>query len=993
MEGLNIEAYDADSLRKMVRLLEYENKILKDKLKKAGISYEEVNPFEEKIESAEEYDLDQGSRIVNPPYITEKMAIRFFSMFWGREDVYARRGKNGGYFPQCANRWNDRLCPKQRKEKVFCDECENTKWISLDVKKIIAHLLGTKEDGSDVIGVYPLLPNGTCRFIVFDFDNHEKGAEVTDFANTDNEWHKEVDALRKMCELNGIRPLVERSRSGKGAHVWIFFKKAISAATARNFGFLLLDKGSTSINLKSFHYYDRMYPSQDVASSIGNLIALPLQGQALKNGNSAFVDENWNAYSDQWDALFNKIRKLRIEDVEQCMAKWQGELAEVRGTLTNIEKNVRPKPWKKKCEFCKSDVVGKLHMVLGNGVYIDTLNLMPRIQNQIRSLAAFDNPEFYKNKRLGYSNYYNFSAVYLGKDIDGYIQIPRGLRENIIQECEKAGISVDVSDQRETGQPIRVSFKGDLRMQQELAAEKLLSHSDGVLSAATAFGKTVVCSYLIAERKVNTLILLQSKDLLNQWVDELNHFLEIREEPPEYETKTGRKKKRNSVIGVLHGNKNTLTGIIDVAMVGSMYSRGKFNERINSYGMVIMDECHHAASNTSMELLQKINAKYVYGVSATPKRGDSLDRIIYMLLGPLRHRFTALERAKEQGIGHYFVPRYTRVVDTAESKDNINKAYNLISTSKVRNEMIIDDVITCVARKQTPVILTRFKEHAKLLHDALKEKADHVFLLYGDNSDKENAEIRVKLKQIPENESLILVATGQKIGEGFDFPRLDVLMLAAPVSFEGRLEQYVGRLNRDYVGKEAVYVYDYIDSHVRYFDKMYAKRLRTYRKMGFSIWTQELQPKQIINAIFDSVNYTEKFEQDIVESEKMVVISSPDIRQDKIDRFLLLVKKRQEVGVKVTVITTDPEDITYGKSDVCYELIRAMQLVGINVITRTEVEECFAVIDDEIVWHGGMNLLGKADVWDNLMRIRNSQVATELLEIALGCSEERRKSE
>lgn len=797
-------------------------------------------------------------------------------------------------------------------------------------KKIIAHLLGTKEDGSDVIGVYPLLSNGTCRFIVFDFDNHEKGAEVTDFANTDNEWHKEVDALRKICELNGIRPLVERSRSGKGAHVWIFFKKAIPAATARNFGFLLLDKGSTSINLKSFHYYDRMYPSQDVASSIGNLIALPLQGQALKNGNSAFVDENWNAYPDQWDALFNKTRKLGIEDVEQCMAKWQGELAEVRGMLANVEKNVRPKPWKKKCEFCNSDVVGKLHMVLGNGVYVDTLNLMPRIQNQIRSLAAFDNPEFYKNKRLGYSNYYNFSAVYLGKDIDGYIQIPRGLRENIIQKCEKAGISVDVSDQRKTGQPIRVSFKGDLRMQQELAAEKLLSHSDGVLSAATAFGKTVVCSYLIAERKVNTLILLQSKDLLNQWVDELNHFLEIREEPPEYETKTGRKKKRNSVIGVLHGNKNTLTGIIDVAMVGSMYSRGQFNERINSYEMVIMDECHHAASNTSMELLQKINAKYVYGVSATPKRGDSLDRIIYMLLGPLRHRFTALERAKE---------------------------------------------------------------HAKFLHDALKEKADHVFLLYGDNSDKENAEIRVKLKQIPENESLILVATGQKIGEGFDFPRLDVLMLAAPVSFEGRLEQYVGRLNRDYVGKEAVYVYDYIDSHVRYFDKMYAKRLRTYRKTGFSIWTQELQPKQIINAIFDSVNYTEKFEQDIVESEKMVVISSPDIRQDKIDRFLLLIKKRQEVGVKVTVITTDPEDITYGKSDVCYELIRTMQLVGINVITRTEVEECFAVIDDEIVWHGGMNLLGKADVWDNLMRIRNSQVATELLEIALGCSEERRKCE
>ena len=985
---MNIEAYDAESLRKLVRLLEYENRLLKEKLKKENIPYDEVNPFNETIDNVEEYDPDQGERINNPPFITEEMAKRFFSMFWGREDVYAKRGKSGGYFPQCDNRWNDRICPKQRGEKMFCDDCENTKWTKLDVKKIIAHLLGYKEDGSDVIGVYPLLPNGTCRFIVFDFDNHEKGAEATDFANTDNEWHKEVDALRKMCEINGIKPLVERSRSGKGAHVWIFFKKAIPAALARNFGFLLLDKGSASINMKSFHYYDRMYPSQDVASSIGNLIALPLQGQALKNGNSAFVDGNWNAYSNQWDVLLNKTEKLGIEDIEKYMAKWQGELAEKRGMLAGTDMNNRPKPWKKKCEFIKADVVGKLHMVLSNGVYIDTLNLMPRIQNQIRTMAAFDNPEFYKNKRLGYSNYYNFSAVYLGKDVDGYIQIPRGLKEQIIEECKKFGIAVDISDQREKGRPIRVSFNGDLRTQQELAAEKLLAYSDGVLSAATAFGKTVVCSYLIAERKVNTLILLQSKDLLNQWVEELNKFLDIKEEPPEYETKTGRKKKRDSVIGILHGSKNTLTGIVDVAMVGSMYSKGKFNDFINSYGMVIMDECHHAASNTSMELLQKINAKYVYGVSATPKRGDSLDKIIYMLLGPLRHRFTALERAQEQGIGHYFVPRYTRVVDTADSKDDINKAYSLISTGKVRNEMIVSDVIACIAMKQTPVILTRFKEHAKFLYDTLKEEADHVFLLYGDNTDKENVDIRVRLKQVPKNESLILIATGQKIGEGFDFPRLDVLMLAAPVSFEGRLEQYVGRLNRDYEGKEAVYVYDYIDPHVRYFNRMYAKRLRTYKKTGFSIWTGDVHSKQIINAIYDSGNYTEKFEQDIVETEKMIVISSPDIRQNKIDRLLLLVKGRQEKGVKVTVITTEPEEVVYGSADVCCELIREMQQVGINVVTKAEVEERFAVIDEELVWHGGMNLLGKVDVWDNLMRIKNHQVAAELLEIALGVTSE-----
>lgn len=984
MIHVNIEAYNAESLRNLVRLLQHENKLLKETLKRENIPYNEENFFEETMDNIEEYDPDQGERIVSPKFITEEMATHYFSMFWGREDVYAKRGKNGGYFPQCDNRWNDRLCPRQRGERVVCDECENTKWTKLDVRKIIAHLLGYKEDGTDVIGVYPLLPNGMCRFIVFDFDNHEKGAETTDFANTDNEWHKEVDALRKICEMNGIKPLVERSRSGRGAHVWIFFKGAISASLARNFGFMLLDKGATSINLKSFHYYDRMYPSQDVVSSIGNLIALPLQGQALKKGNSAFVDESWNAYPDQWDILLHKTEKLGIEEIKQYMVKWQQELAESGGMPANLTVNNRPKPWKKKCKFIKADVAGKLYMVLSNGVYIDTLNLMPRIQNQIRSMAAFDNPEFYKNKRLGYSNYYNFSAVYLGKDIDGYIQVPRGLREKIIDECQKAGIVVDVSDQREKGRPIRVSFKGDLRTQQELAAESLLAYSDGVLSAATAFGKTVVCSYLIAERKVNTLILLQSKDLLNQWVDELNKFLDIKEELPEYETKTGRKKRRDSVIGILHGSKNTLTGIVDVAMVGSMYGKEKFNDLINAYGMVIMDECHHAASHTSMELLHKINAKYVYGVSATPKRGDSLDKIIYMLLGPLRHRFTALERAKEQGIGHYFVPRYTRVVDTADSRDDINKAYSLISTSTVRNEMVVSDVMQCIAQGKTPVILTRFKEHAKLLYDTLKAEANHVFLLYGDNSDKENADIRVRLKQVPKDESLILVATGQKIGEGFDFPRLDVLMLAAPVSFEGRLEQYVGRLNRDYEGKEAVYVYDYIDSHIRFFDKMYAKRLRTYKRIGFSIWTGELQPKQIINAIYDSGNYIEKFEQDIIESEKMLVISSPDIRQDKIERFLFLVKARQEAGVKVTVITTNPEEVVYGNPNVCYELIQMMRDIGITVVIKDEVEERFAVIDDELVWHGGMNLLGKVDVWDNLMRIKNHQVAAELLEIALG---------
>jgi superfamily II DNA or RNA helicase len=683
----------------------------------------------------------------------------------------------------------------------------------------------------------------------------------------------------------------------------------------------------------------------------------------------------------------NYTEKLSIEDVEGFMAKWKSEIAETTGVVT-ADVADRPKPWKKKQSFNKSDVVGKMHIVLGDGVYVDTLNLMPRIQNQIRSLAAFDNPIFYKNMRLGYSNYYNFSAVYMGKDVDGYILLPRGLRDTLLTNCKESGIEYDIVDHREKGRPIRVSFNGNLRTGQDLAADRMLSYDHGVLSATTAFGKTVVCSYLISQRKVNTLILLQSKDLLEQWVEELNKFLTINEEPPIYKTKTGREKKRDSVIGILTGNKNTLTGIIDVAMVGSMYSKGNFNDFINSYGMVIMDECHHCGSNTSVEVMQKVNARYVYGVSATPKRGDNLEKIIHMLLGPIRHSYTAKERAEAQGIGHYVYPRFTRVIDTCETKNDINGAYNLISDNSVRNEMIISDTKAVIDTGRTPVILTRYKEQAKYLFENLSGSADYVFILYGDNSDKENSEVRKALREVPHDKSMVLVATGQKIGEGFDFPRLDTLMLAAPVSFGGRLEQYVGRLHRDYEGKKDVVVYDYIDSHIRVFDNMYSKRLRTYKRLGYSLISNMIFEKQMANAIYDSGNYTDIFEQDMVEAEKRIIISSPSIEQDKIDRFLYIIKSRQEAGCKVTVITTNPEDCPYSSADYINSMIKQMNIAGVNVITKDEIDEHFAIVDEDLVWHGGMNLLGKEDVWDNLMRIKSAQVAEELLELSLGGKEE-----
>jgi len=516
---MNLEVYNIDQLRTLFRRLEKENLYLKTLLKKADIPFPFIEYFNYSPTESVEYDVDQSDRI-HTYEPNHEIANRFFSMFWGRQDVHAKRSRKGAYFPQCENRWKH-ICPKQQGQKQFCEDCESKLWARLTPEIILAHLRGHREDGTDVIGVYPLHSDGTCRFIVFDFDNHEKGSEANDFANTNNEWHDEVEALRLICLKNGIEALVERSRSGCGAHLWILFSKPVDAATARSFGFLLLDKGASSVNLKSFKYYDRMYPSQDVSNSIGNLIALPLQGQAARNGNSVFVDENWNAYPDQLSHLF-AIKKLLPEEIEDKINQWQLDVA-ISGTSSDYAKQkYRQKPWNREQNLYAGDVVGSLSIVLADGIYVDTLNTNPRIQNQIRCMATIDNPVFHKNKRLGYSNYYNFSSIYLGMDVNGYIKIPRGLLEKLLKACNDAGIKYSIDDQRERGIPIRCTFTGSLKDKQDIAAETMLSFDNGILSAATAFGKTVVCSYLIAQRKVSTLILVDKVNLLSQWNEELN---------------------------------------------------------------------------------------------------------------------------------------------------------------------------------------------------------------------------------------------------------------------------------------------------------------------------------------------------------------------------------------------------------------------------------------------------------------------------------------
>lgn len=975
-------------LQKKLNDLQLENQILKNILDKAGLSYHKELSKLRQSGSKEAFDPEQGKRIIHPQAITENMANQFFSMFWGRQDVYAKRSVNketgkAAYYPQCNNFWTN-VCHKKIKDGINCKDCKNRSYKTITKKDILNHLQGNAYNASDVIGVYPLLSNGTCRFMVFDFDNHDKDAEEKDFANSDDTWVEEVESMREICVLNGIEPLVERSRSGRGAHVWIFFDKPIAASFVRKFGFALLEKGAEQINLKSFKYYDRMLPAQDSLpeeSAVGNLIALPLQGKALQDGNSAFIDGNWNAYPNQWETLFNKPR-LSQEFLEEKIKEWSNIIDDI---AANAAESDREKPWNRMQHFNKNDVEGKLHIILSNGIYVDNTNLKAAMQNRIRRMAAISNPVFYKNQAIGTSNYDTARWIYLGKDhLSGYIQIPRGLQDELWENIKQADIDYEMEDERQQGRKINVDFKGELRPEQDKALKELIRYDNGILHAATAFGKTVVSSAIIAQKKINTLIILESSALIEQWKEALEKFLNINEGLPAYETKTGRVRKRKSLIGTLQGAHDSMTGIIDIAMAGSLCKNGKYHKMMNEYGLVLIDECHHSASETIANVLKEVKAKYVYGVTATPKRGDGLEKINYMLIGPIRYSYTAKEKAKEQGIQHLVYPRFTMTVPprgVITDKMHPNEAYEIIHNNDVRDEQITEDVKNCVAAGRTPVVLSRYKDHSEKFYERLKNYADHVFLMTGNNSKKEHRKILEQMHQVDKNESLILIATGSLVGEGFDFPRLDTLFMATPVSFRGVVEQYAGRLNRDYAGKENVIIYDYVDNHIPMFNNMYMKRLKAYKQIGYEFGDGLQTVKQTVNAIYDGNNYSENYHKDLLDSNKNIIISSPVISGSKVYELINMLKEKQMSGVQVTIVTWTPDSYGFGDAAYWMQLHEDMRRAGFYIRTVEEYCDRFAVIDQEVVWYGNINLLAKDKVDDSIMRVRSKGIAGELLEI------------
>lgn len=898
----------------------------------------------------------------------EKIAL-FLSLFTGRTDVYARRWVskktgNTGYSPACYNFWKP-TCSKFNGTKVKCSECTARRFIPFNEFAVDNHLRG-----NDVIGSYAMLPDETCRFLAFDFD-------AKDYAQED--LRRDVSAIREVCLEYGIYTAVERSRSGKGVHFWAFFAEPVSATTARKFGSSIITCAMNKHHELPFKTYDRLIPTQDTLpkGSFGNLVALPLQKEPRQSDNSEFIDENFISYPDQWSYL-SQVKRYTLQEIEQFIRKLAptGEL----GQLQPSSEGEVEKPWDaKKHETApllkKSDLPPVVELVMANMLYIRKEGFKSLALNALKRLAAFHNPEFYKAQAMRMSTYAKPRVIDCSQDSPHYLGVPRGLFEQVRTHLAENDVEINVTDETNVGRAIDVIFNGELRGEQKQAADAMLAHDVGILSATTGFGKTVIGAYLIAERKVNTLILVDKTTLLQQWIDRLGEFLVINEEPDASHTPTGRKRKQ-SVIGSIGGGKSRPGSIIDVALIQSLVSGDEVKDFVRNYGMVIVDECHRAAAFTCEQILKTTNARYVHGLSATPTRKDGHTPIIYMHCGKIRYKVDAKKQAAERPFEHYIIPRFTRFQKPAQHQGewNIQSIYTALAENNTRNELIAQDVLAAVEQGRNPIVLTERKDHVNQLYKLLADKKENVFCLVGGVSQKHNRELMEKIHAIPADEPLIIVATGKYVGEGFDLPRLDTLFLSMPISWKGTVQQYAGRLHRIVEGKDEVQVYDYVDVYEPMLETMYQRRLKGYAAIGYKA-KGATEPIEEIHAIFDSLNFAPVYSTDVIAAQREVVIVSPFLGYRRIEASIELVAAK----AKVTVITRPPE--SYPNKDMARitTCIATLTNSGIIVKTKENIHQKFAVIDQRLVWYGSINLLSYGSAEESIMRIESLSIADELL--------------
>ena len=880
----------------------------------------------------------------------------FRGLFRGRDDVFAQRfvsraGK-AGYQPVCKNRWSPECTEHKRK----CEGCPFREFIPLDDTAIRRHLDKNAKE-KDVIGIYPILEDNTVYFLCADFDDK----------NCEHGYKDDVLSYIRVCKEWGVPAYIERSRSGRGAHVWIFFEEPILAADARRLGFAIIGaamESNVQLDMKS---YDRFLPNQDFLpkGGFGNLIAIPLQGLARKSGNSVFVDESFDAFKDQW-SLLSSVRKLSASELKSILATHAYQI--------ELSSSSETKPWEtpKPDRISFEDFHSPVKLVRANGVYVPIKNVSGKVLRHLKGLASFRNPKYYELLNARKPLYHTPSLVTCYEMTEDYLKLPRGCEDAVIELLQTNFSAWEEDDQTNAGGTIDVSFSGELRPEQEAAVQRLVAYNNGVLAATTAFGKTVAAIGMIARKRTNTLILVHSKALLEQWKEEIEKFLIINEPEPATEEKKGRgRRKAFSPVGLLDGSRNTMHGIIDIAVFNSALSEDGVKPFVRNYGMVIADECHHSGAIGYERVLKYVNARYVYGLSATPTRQDGMTPIVFMQCGPIRYKSDAKAQMSRQSFSRVLIPRFTpfRAIEDKGALQYLGDLAN----DRARNDLIVQDVVSELNEGRTPIILTKRKDHISILSDMLAPFCRNVVQLIGTASAKEKRLAIDRLKSIPETEPLIVIATGKYVGEGFNYPRLDTLFIALPIAYPNIVQQYTGRLHRDYEGKTEVRVYDYIDIHVPVIANMYGKRLKCYAPIGYARQVSEVLDQIPQNIVLGPESFLPVLVGDIEAAQSSVVLSCESVQYMK----GTLAKALQSLGVRgveccIIIRKPSSRDEDFTKA-------------GIKLVQTDKQPIRAAVIDRSLLWFGSIDLAGSHHKEeDNVMRVLASVIASEMMGYILG---------